>query len=75
MKIFITGSSGFIGSELIEHLSETHEFVEYDLTNGQNILDYNNLKTMMKGCDMVIHLAAIRGPDETKSFYDYFKIN
>ncbi len=75
MKIFITGSSGFIGSELINRLSGKYEIVEYDLINGQDILDYSNLKEAMRKCNIVVHLAAIRGPDENKSFPDYFKVN
>jgi len=75
MEIFITGSSGFIGGELIKHLSGKYEIVEYDLVNGQDILDYSNLKKVMSGCDIVIHLAAIRGPYEAKTFLDYFKVN
>ncbi|MFB6076397.1 MAG: NAD-dependent epimerase/dehydratase family protein [Candidatus Aenigmatarchaeota archaeon] len=75
MKIFITGSSGYIGCELIKRLSEEHGIVEYDLENGQDILDYADLKEEMKGCDVVVHLAAIRGPHENKTFSDYFRIN
>jgi len=75
MKIFITGSSGYIGSELINYLGEKHEIVEYDLASGQDILDYEKLKEAMRGCDIVVHLAAIRGPDKTKTFSDYFKVN
>ena len=75
MKIFITGSSGFIGSELINHLSGKYEIVKYDLANGQDVLDYNKLREAMKGCDVVIHLAAIRKPLEDKTFSDYFRVN
>jgi len=75
MRIFITGSSGFIGSELINHLSGKHEIVRYDLSDGQDILHYNKLKEAMKSCDVIVHLAAIRGPDENKTFLDYFKVN
>ncbi|MBU2101280.1 NAD(P)-dependent oxidoreductase [Patescibacteria group bacterium] len=75
MKVFITGSSGFIGEELVKHLSGEHEIVEYDLENDQDILDYEKLKKAMGGCDVVVHLAAIRGPDETKIFPNYFDIN
>ena len=77
MKLFITGSSGFIGSELIKYLSKKKEFeiVKYDLKEGQDILNYEQLKEVMKGCDVVVHLAAIRGPYEDKTFGDYFKVN
>lgn len=75
MKILITGSSGYIGDELVNHLCDDYEVSKYDIVNGQDILDYDNLKEAMKGCDVVVHLAAIRGPDETKTFADYFKIN
>ncbi len=75
MKVFITGSSGFIGSELINHLSGKHDIVKYDLSEGQDILNYNMLKEAMKGCDVVVHLAALRKPYEDKAFSDYFRVN
>lgn len=75
MKIFITGSSGYIGNELVRHLSRKHEIVRYDLAEGQDILDLDKLKRNMEGCEVVVHLAAIRGPDESKTFSDYFKTN
>lgn len=75
MKIFLTGSSGYMGRELVKFLNSRYQIVEYDLFNGQDILDYDKLKKSMQGCDIVIHLAAIHGPDESKTFLDYFKIN
>jgi nucleoside-diphosphate-sugar epimerase len=75
MKIFITGSSGYIGSELVKRLSGRYEIVKYDLVNGQDILDYTKIREAMAGCDIVVHLAAIRGPDESKTFLDYFRVN
>ncbi|MEW6295139.1 MAG: NAD(P)-dependent oxidoreductase [Candidatus Diapherotrites archaeon] len=75
MKILITGSSGFIGSELVNHLSGKHEIVKYDLAEGKDILNHNELNEVMKGCDIVVHLAAIRGPFEDKTFSDYFQVN
>jgi len=76
MKLFVTGSSGYIGNELIKHLHKKgFEIVKYDLAIGRDILDYNKLRQMMSGCNVVVHLAAIRGPYENKTFLDYFKIN
>jgi nucleoside-diphosphate-sugar epimerase len=74
MKIFITGSSGFVGGELAKQLSD-YELVKYDLVNGHDILNYEQLKAAMKGCDVVVHLAAIPAPREGKTFQDYFKTN
>ena len=75
MKILITGSSGFIGSELIQTLKNNFEIKTYDLTEGQDILDFDSLKKAMEGCEVVVHLAAIRKPFEDKTFADYFEIN
>ncbi|NIA04058.1 MAG: NAD-dependent epimerase/dehydratase family protein [Nitrospiraceae bacterium] len=77
MKLFITGNSGLVGTELIKHLSKKKEFeiVKYHLKDGNDILNYEQLKEAMKGCDVVIHLAAIRGPYEDKTFEDYFRVN
>ena len=75
MKIFITGSSGFIGNELVNHLSDKHEIIKFDLSDNQNILDFEQLKESMKDCDVVVHLAAHKKPYEDKTFKDYFETN
>ena len=75
MKILITGSSGFLGNELVNFLSDKHEIIKYDLADNQDILNFEQLKKSMNGCDIVIHIAAIRGPYQGKDFPDYFKIN
>jgi len=75
MKVFITGSSGFIGKELTSHLSPKHEIVGFAHDEGCDILNYEQLKSAMEGCDVVVHLAAHRKPYEDKTFKDYFETN
>jgi len=75
MKIFITGSSGFIGKELANHLSPKHKVVGFAHNEGCDILNYEQLKSAMSGCDVVVHLAAHRKPYEDKTFKDYFETN
>lgn len=75
MKIFVTGSLGYLGKLLVETLKQKHIVVGYDLIEGKDILNYSKLNEAMKGCDIVIHTAAIPKPDESKTFDDYFKIN
>ena len=75
MKILITGAKGFMGTEVVKAMSKENEVVEFDLENGQNILDFKQLKKSMMGCEVVVHLAAIKGPNENKKFEDYFELN
>lgn len=75
MKVLITGSWGYIWTELIKHISDIYEIMTFDIKDGQDILNYEQLKNAMKWCDVVVHLAAIRWPDETKSFQEYFDLN
>jgi nucleoside-diphosphate-sugar epimerase len=75
MKIIITGSSGFIGKELTTHLKSKHQIIPFAHDQGCDILNYKQLKSAMKGCDIVVHLAAHRKPYEDKTFKDYFETN
>ncbi|NMC38153.1 MAG: NAD-dependent epimerase/dehydratase family protein [Bacteroidales bacterium] len=77
MKIFLTGSSGFIGSRLVERLiAENHEVILLLRNPGRNLwFDRNKVKIVegdlfdtglliqgMKGCELVFHLAAYTKP-------------
>ena len=75
MKVFVTGSAGFIGKAIVHSLSKKHEIVTYDAVDGQDLLNYEQLRDAMNGCKMVIHLAAIPKPEESKTFSDYFHTN
>ena len=81
-KILVTGSDGFIGSHLVEHLVRqgysVRAFVLYNSFNSWGWLDEspkeikdnleifagdvrdpNGVREAMKGCDVVMHLAAL----------------
>lgn len=75
-KIFVSGSSGFLGSHLVDYLEERgNEVVSFDdaaislsgkkNTFKGNILNYNELEKAMKGCDIVFHFAAISDIQES----------
>jgi nucleoside-diphosphate-sugar epimerase len=72
MKIFLTGASGFVGSNLIKHLEKQgHEFIAPLRSNDQSdepknrrsqaidLLDLGLLKKELIGVDAVIHCAAM----------------
>lgn len=60
MKIFITGSNGMVGKELVKKLkAKKHTVIEFNKSDNKNILDKIALKKEMKKIDIVIHLAAL----------------
>lgn len=85
MKIFISGATGFIGGHLSENLiKEGHEiktivresskvsFIKalgVEMTYG-DISDYSSVKTAMKGCEMVYHMATVSS--RTNLEYEYY---
>ncbi len=61
MKILITGSRGFIGSHLADHLIQNgHEVIHYDLKDGEDVLMLGKLKKKAKGVDGIVHFAAVQ---------------
>ena len=65
MKILVTGSNGFIGSHLVNHLYEQgHELVCCDLATG-DLKDPNYVATL-PDVDLIYHLAMV---NNTSAFY------
>jgi nucleoside-diphosphate-sugar epimerase len=69
MKILVTGSNGFVGKTLVSKLKLlNHQIVEFDLFNGNNILNKREIRKKIKGVDIVFHLAAIINNDNKNLF-------
>ena len=81
-KVMVTGGAGFIGSVMVKQLlNEGFEAVCFDLSDQiarnsppketelyqGDILSLNHLITAIKGCDYVIHLAALLGVNRTET--------
>ncbi len=85
MRVLITGGTGHIGKTTTERLLEKGwdvrildiapqtEIAGVEYAEG-NILDYDSLLKYTKGCDAVIHLAAIRGPSLAPG-HQIFEVN
>jgi UDP-glucose 4-epimerase len=67
MRIFLTGSRGFIGQAINEALHNAGYQVEgYDIKDGHDVLDAESIIQRINRCQMVIHLAAIEGQSAYK---------
>lgn len=55
--IFVSGSRGFVGRNLIERMKDSYKVVECDLPEC-DITSLDCLTKKMAGCDAVVHLAA-----------------
>ena len=59
-KIVVTGSSGFLGASVcLEFINAGYEVKTFDISEGQSILDLEQVRTVLEGCDICIHLAAV----------------
>ncbi|MDP2665947.1 MAG: NAD-dependent epimerase/dehydratase family protein [Candidatus Diapherotrites archaeon] len=73
MKIFLTGSTGMVGKEVMEKIGNKHMIVECAREKGIDILDYAAVEKAMRGCQIVIHTAG--EVDESKPEKEVFAIN
>lgn len=65
MKIIVTGGSGFIGSHTIKALREKgYNVFNYDIKEGYDIRDFDQLSSAIEPGDKILHLAAIAKFDE-----------
>lgn len=73
-SILVTGGSGRVGNIIFPFLSKKYHIDNYDLLNGDDLFDAENLSNRMKNKFAVIHLAAIPHPKKG-SKERYKKIN
>lgn len=60
MKILITGNKGFVGSHTEKALREKgYQVMGYDLLDGYDIRDYEQLRSYVNEGDKILHLAAV----------------
>jgi NADH dehydrogenase len=73
-SVFITGSSGFLGRSLLEKLSApgNRRIVCLPQRPKGDILEPKSYAESLKGCDTVLHLAAVTGKQAPS---EYFRVN
>lgn len=60
MQILVTGSSGSVGSVLVERLVALgHRIRPYDLRDGNDVRDRARIIEAAQDCDGIVHLAAV----------------
>ena len=88
MNIFITGASGFVGSNLVSYLQNKNHFL-YCLTREKSKVKLNNFKNIkwlegslnndwskeLNKCELLIHLAAYGVSEQTNNWQEYFNVN
>lgn len=63
MKCTVTGGKGFIGSKLVESLiQKKFEVSIFDIKDGMDICNIEQVENCIKNSDVVIHLAAYADP-------------
>lgn len=65
LRVLITGSNGFIGSNLQLHLTERKDVEIVRFTREQSV---NSLEELLVDVDFVFHLAGVNRPEEPSEF-------
>jgi nucleoside-diphosphate-sugar epimerase len=67
MRILVTGNQGFIGRVVERRLIEAGcEIVGFDIVDGDDIRNPELVSKKTRGCDTIVHLAAVEGRSDTE---------
>lgn len=78
MKILLTGHLGFVGQHLIKRLEKDFDLMGFDLRNGQDIRNSQQLDLFFEQHqpEVVIHLAALAGVRQGEAYsQEYYSTN
>ncbi|HEY7093472.1 MAG TPA: NAD(P)-dependent oxidoreductase [Ktedonobacterales bacterium] len=82
MRILVTGSSGQLGTEVARQLGSEHEVIGTDVRPGEwtthagDITDAGLIADLMRGVDVVIHIASLHAPHVgQRSMQDFVDTN
>lgn len=67
MKVLVTGSRGFIGKNLVVHLSEMDNIEILEMDKDTKISD---IKQDIESIDYILHLAGVNRPNDAAEFYE-----
>lgn len=67
MKVLVTGSNGFIGKNLQEHLSRIEDVEIMTFTRADTS---SKLEELVNTADFIFHLAGINRPESVEEFYE-----
>lgn len=66
MKVLVTGSEGFIGKNLCQHLKEMEGIEIFHFNRGDS---FSVIKKNIKNINFIFHLAGVNRPENIEEFY------
>ena len=71
MKVVVTGANGFIGKNVVHRLREIENYKVYEVIRTTSTQE---LRSLLRDCDILIHLAGENRPHDENEFFRQNKI-